>query len=177
MRARVTRIEPAHEADHRGELWMARGHRLDALAILDVERQRFFDEDVLASLERGDGLIGMQRGRGDQHHGVELWIAHEGVEVLMQRSHAEFAACPVELGGHRAAGADELRAARAQGQLLSVALAQTAEAGDADLQGNAVRHGRAQNSTALPDFAPSVAASASFCAATPSATVVLNGWP
>src|ERR1700704_5740042 len=120
----------------------------------------------------------MQRGRGDQHHGVELRIAHEGGEVLMQRAHAEFAACPVELGGHGTAGADELRAARAQGQLLSVTLAQTAEAGDADLQGSgAVRHGRAQNSTALPDFALSVAASASVCAATPSATVVLNGWP
>ena len=135
LRVCVARVEAAHEADHRDAIGVRARRAFNALAVFHAERQRFFAEHVLAGLERGDGLIGVQCGRRDQHHGVDVGVAHESVEVGMQARDAELASCHVEFGGHRRARRHELATAHAKRQVLGMAAAEPAETGDADAKG------------------------------------------
>ena len=168
----VVGVEAAHKADHRHELRMLARHGLHALAGGHVQRQRLLDEDMLAGLQRRDRLLRVQRGRGDDGHRLHLWVAQQRGEVVVYGSHAELALGPRPLALQRAAGGHQACAARAQGQLLGMALAHAAKADDAD-----VEHLRAHRFTTWPLASDCAAASASFCASTPSATLVRKGAP
>ena len=132
------RIEAAHEADHHFLPRVARGLVLDAPAVGEVERKRLFREHVLARLQRRDDLVGVQRRRRHQEHGVEARMReHRGV-VAEHVRHAELVARPRKLLRHRAARGDELGACHLAGEHRRVTLAEAAETGNADLQSGGV---------------------------------------
>ena len=82
----IAGVEPAHVADHRLLPRMLRRDRLHAQAIGEVERERLFREHVLAGLERRDDLVGVQRGRRREEHGVEPRMGeHCGVIARSRR--------------------------------------------------------------------------------------------
>jgi hypothetical protein len=131
--ARVARIEAAHEADHRDEL---RGRAATASTRSQSSTLSASGFSTNTCLPASSAAI--------------VWSACSDVGVTSttasscgSRTKASKSSCsvatpsdraPSQLGGDRAAGADELRAARAERELLGVALAEAAEAGDAHLQ-------------------------------------------
>jgi len=168
----VAGVEAAHEAHHGHQVRVLARHGFHGLAGGHVQRQGFLHEHMFARAQRGTGLVGVQRGGRDQHHGVHLRVAQQVFVLGMAALHAQFGAGPVQFGGHGAAGSHQARAGRVARQLFGVALAQPAQPGYAHSQRRF--H---QNSTGWPVWALCAAASASFCASTPSCTVVLKGWP
>ncbi len=146
---------------------------LDATAFGDVERERLFAEDVLARLQSRDDLLGMKRGRRDQEDRVDVALREHHFIIRVEVAHAERFSRPGQLFGERAASSDELSALHALGEILRVAAAEAAQAGDTDAQAG----GRAHNSTIRFSRQDVVAASASSRAFTPSSIEVFTGVP
>ncbi len=147
---------------------MPRRLGLDRKAFGEVHRQRLFAEHVLAGLQSGDHLLRVQRVRRHQEDRVDVAIGEQRGVVVVQRLDPQRRGGPGALLGRRAAGGHELRAGHAQRQVLGMALAQPAEADDADTD---------HNSTIRFSRHDSVAASASSSALTPSAIDVRTGAP
>ena len=87
---------------------------------------------MLAGAQGGDDLVRMQRGGRDEKHGVQARMGQQGVVVRIAGGDAECAGRPVQFGWHGAAGGDHLRIGHALRQVDGVALAQPAQADDAD---------------------------------------------
>ncbi len=130
----VTGVEAAHETDHGHQFRVFFRHRFHGFAGGHVQRQRLFNEHMFAGPQAGGGLVGVQRGRRDQHHGMHIGIGQHGLQAVMATEDAQLVACPFEFRCDRTAGCDQLGAGRVPGELLGVALAQSAQAGDADVQ-------------------------------------------
>ena len=165
-------IEAPAVTDHHLELRMLRRQCGDALAIVEIERQRLFAEYVLARLQGERDLLGMQRRRSHQEHGLDAGIREQRRVVPVDALDAETVACPGQFVGDRAACRNEFGPRHALRQVLGVPATQSAEAGDADTQ-----TGAAHNSMTRFSRHEWVAASASSSAFTPSWIVVLTGVP
>ena len=70
-------IEPPHEADHHDLSGTSGRFRDGAVAIGGIERQRFLAEHMLAGPDAVDHLVGVQRGRRHQPHGVEIAMSEQ----------------------------------------------------------------------------------------------------
>ncbi len=102
----IAGIEPAHVADHRLLPRMLRRDRLHAQAVGKVERERLLGKNVLAGLDGGDDLVGVQRRRRGQEYGVEAGVGEQLRIVRVAVPDAERLACPGELIGNGAARGD-----------------------------------------------------------------------
>ena len=87
---------------------------------------------MLAGAQGGDDLVRMQRGGRDEEDGVQARMGQQGVVVGIAGGDAELAGGPVQFGRHGAAGGDDFGIRHALRQVDGVALAQPAQADDAD---------------------------------------------
>ncbi len=131
----VARIEAAHVADHDLLPRMFRGLRFHALTIRKIQRERLLREHVLAGLQRGDDLVGVQRRRRHQDDRVESGVCEQLREVGVRGRDAERVARPGEFVGDRAARRDEFRTLHALRKVRRVPFAHAAEAGNPDAKG------------------------------------------
>ena len=81
-------IETAHEADHRHLCGPLLSDGDDALAVGDFECERLLTEHVFAGLQHRNDLIGVQRRRSDQPHGLELRMSQQRRQVLVDVGYA-----------------------------------------------------------------------------------------
>ena len=134
-RRAVRRVEAAHEADQHPLRGMPRRGGFDAQAIGDVERQRLFAEHVLAGVERGDHLVGVQRRRRDDHHRIDL---RQPQQRRRSRRRRRQRLAPIRrpraLVGHRARRGDDLGAADAPAKYLGMPASEPPQSRHRDAQ-------------------------------------------
>ena len=126
---------------------------------------------MLARVQRVDDLLRMQGGRRDQEHGVEVRLGEQLGVIGESARDAELALRPFDFARQRTAGGGERCARHAAREILRVAAAHAAEAGNADAKR------RLHRSTIRRSRQEIVAASASASAFTPSSIDVRTGLP